>query len=587
MALGTDFINDLKLRNNIENVVSSYVNLRRRGSNLVGLCPFHGEKTPSFTVYPETDSFYCFGCGTGGDVIEFVRKIENLDYYESVKLLAQRAGIELPKDGMDDSVSKLRTRLFEANREAARHFYKMLFSDEGKSALDYLLGRGITLSTIKRFGIGYAPDSWDMLIKHMKSKGFTLSELQMADLSIKSKNGKSYDKFRCRVIFPIIDLRGNVIGFGGRAMDSSPAKYINTSDTVIFKKSSNLFALNFAKNSKEDSLILAEGYMDVIALHQAGFTNAVATLGTALTQGQASLLSRYASEIVIAYDADEAGQKATARAMNIFKNSPLKVRVLTLPGSKDPDEYIKKKGADSFRKLLESSKNDIEYKLHKLKENFNVEALDGRVSYLKEAVNILADVADPIEQDIYASKLSNELNVEKGAIMLQIDYRKKRKMSNSSRNQINKINKALINKKAKVDSQSIRYPKAVAAEEAIIAILIRNPELYKLFNQKIKAQDFVTDFNKRVFCTICDKIRDGAFSGITSLYDDFTQEEVAVVSGVIAKNSQLIANEEEIENLIKTLISEKDRVNITKEASNQEILEYTKRLLSRKNKGVQ
>lgn len=586
MAISMDFINELKFRNDIESVVSGYVNLKRRGSNLVGLCPFHGEKTPSFTVYPETESFYCFGCGVGGDVIGFIRKIENLDYVESVKLLAQRAGLTLPQDEIDDSMSKLRARLLEANREAARFFYRTLLSAQGKSALDYLTGRGLTSSTIKQFGIGYAPDSWDMLITHMKSKGFSLSELQMADLALKNKNGSIYDKFRNRVIFPIIDLRGNVVGFGGRALEDSTAKYINTSDTIVFKKSNNLFALNFAKNSKDKSLILAEGYMDVIALHQAGFTNAVATLGTALTQGQASLLSQYAGEIIIAYDADEAGQQATARAMGILGNNPVKVRILTLPGAKDPDEYIKKKGADSFRRLLDSSKNDIEYKLQKLKENYNIEVLDDRVSYLKEAVKILAGLADPIEQDIYASKLSNELKVDKGAIMIQIADVQKKKLA-KAKNQIHKTNKASININSKIDPQRLSYPKAAAAEEAIIALLIRNPELYKEVAEKITGQDFITDFNKRLFCTICDKIKDGAFSGISAFYDDFAQEEIGIVSGIIAKNSQFIANREEMENLIKTLINEKESIIVTKESSNQEILEYTKKLLSRKNKGVQ
>ncbi len=586
MAFSMEFINELKMRNDIESIVSSYVSLKRRGSNLVGLCPFHGEKTPSFTVYPETESFYCFGCGAGGDVIGFVRRIENLDYVESIKFLAQRAGIALPAEGLDDNMSKLRARLYEANREAARFFYKNLTAAEGKVALDYLLGRGLTPSTIKHFGLGYAPDSWDLLISHMKSKGFSASELQMADLAVKNKSGSSYDKFRNRIIFPIIDLRGNVIGFGGRAMDDSSAKYINTSDTIIFKKSYHLFALNFAKNSKERVLILAEGYMDVIALHQAGFTNAVATLGTSLTKEQASLLSRYADEIVIAYDADEAGQKATARAMGILAGNPVKVKVLTLPGAKDPDEYIKKKGADSFRKLLEGSKNDIEYKMQKLKEGFNLDALDGRVSYLKEAVKILADTADPIEQDVYASKLSQELNVDKGAIALQLAEVQKRRLYRE-KSRILKPNKLPAGEITKPDPQKMRYPKAVAAEEAIIALLIRNPELFKAAEGKLTEQDFVTDFNRRLFCSICDKIKDGVFSGITSFYDDYNQEEIGVISGIIAKNSEFVANKDELCNLIDTLIIEKKSIDVTKAASEQEILEYTKKLYERKNKGVQ
>lgn len=344
MRLSDSFLEQLRANTDIESVISPYVNLRRRGKNLVGLCPFHNEKTPSFTVYPENGSFYCFGCGVGGDVITFVRRMENLDYMEAVKQLADRAGMALPEDGYDDTLAKKRTAVLAANRAAAKFFHSQLFTDRGRHALNYFLDRGLTMETIRHFGLGFAPDDWRALKNHLNEQGFDDILLESANLLRRSdKNGKVsyYDNFRNRVMFPIIDPRGNVIAFGGRVLDDSKPKYINTSDTLVYKKSNGVFALNFAKNGNDGKLIIAEGYMDVIALHQAGFTNAVACLGTALTKEQANLLSRYADEIILSYDADEAGQKATARALGIFGTTGMEIKVLRLTGGKDPDEIIK------------------------------------------------------------------------------------------------------------------------------------------------------------------------------------------------------------------------------------------------------
>ncbi|MBQ5630317.1 MAG: DNA primase [Ruminococcus sp.] len=315
MAFPEGFIYELKARNDITEVISNYISLKRRGRNMVGLCPFHGEKTPSFNIYTETDSFYCFGCGASGDVISFIMKIENLDYLDAVRYLAQRAGIEVPDNSYDSSMSNLRKRIFEANREAARFYYRTLISPAGRTGQDYLRRRMLTDATIRHFGLGFAPDSWTALSDYLIDKGFKPDELISANLSVRRRNGKGViDRFRGRVMFPIIDLRGNVIAFGGRIMTDEKPKYLNSSDTPVFKKSENLFSLNNAKNSGSRALLLCEGYMDVISVNQAGFQNAVASLGTALTSEQASLMKRYADEIIICYDADEAGQKATARA---------------------------------------------------------------------------------------------------------------------------------------------------------------------------------------------------------------------------------------------------------------------------------
>ena len=418
------FINELKYQCYIEDIVGGYVNLKRAGRNLKGLCPFHSEKTPSFTVYPENGSYYCFGCGSGGDVITFIRNIENLDYVEAVRFLAAKVGMTVPEEETDNGTAKLKTRILEANRLSARFFHENLIHTP--QALAYIRDRGLTDRTIRHFGLGFAKNSWDDLHHFLRSKGYSDEELYQAALISKGRNGSYYDQFRNRFMFPIIDVRGNVIGFGGRVLDDSKPKYLNSADTPVFKKSRNLFALNFAKNTKERSLILGEGYMDVIAMHQAGFTNAVATLGTSLTADQARMISQYAKEVIIAYDSDSAGQTATKRALSLFEETGIKVRILSIPDAKDPDEYIKRFGATRFKLLLEGCSNAIEFELAKAKANFDLETADGKVGYLKEAAKVLAGIRSPVEIDVYAAKIAGETEVSKEAVKLQVqDYMKK------------------------------------------------------------------------------------------------------------------------------------------------------------------
>ena len=420
--LPDDFIQQIRDHNEIESVISGYMELRRRGKTLTGLCPFHNEKTPSFTVYPETNSYYCFGCGAGGDVVTFIRNIENLDYIEAIKLLADRSGLKMPDAEYDDSASNLRRRVFEANRAAARFYHETLYKEEGKQQLSYLLNRGVSPAMIKHFGLGAAPDDWHALENALREQGFRRDELVAANLlRVSEKDGKRYyyDAFRAKVMYPVIDLRGNVVAFGGRVLDNSKPKYINTSDTLVYKKSKELFALNFAKNGNERKLILCEGYMDVIALHQAGYTNAVAGLGTALTPEQVSLISRYADEVALCYDSDEAGQKAVRAAMSLFSKTGVKVKIIRLSGGKDPDEIIKTHGKEMFSKLLDKADNDTEYKLSKLREKYIVETDDGKLNFLREASKLLV-YSDSIERDVYALRLADELGVSKDAILQQI-----------------------------------------------------------------------------------------------------------------------------------------------------------------------
>ncbi len=562
MRLSDSFLEELRSRVDIESVISPYVNLRRRGKNLVGLCPFHNEKTPSFTVYPENDSFYCFGCGVGGDVITFVRRIENLDYLEAVKMLADRAGMALPEDGFDDSMAKQRTAVLEANRAAAKFFHAELMSERGREALDYFLGRGLTVETIRHFGLGYAPDGWRALKNHLNQKGFDDTLLESANLLRRSeKNGKVnyYDNFRNRIMFPIIDPRGNVIAFGGRVMDDSKPKYINTSDTLVYKKSNGVFALNFAKNGNDGKLIVAEGYMDVIALHQAGFTNAVACLGTALTKEQANLLSRYAKEVLISYDSDEAGQKATARAINIFSSTGLEVRVLRLSGGKDPDEIIRKYGAQRFRDIIEGAANDTEYRILRAREGIDISSDDGKLKFLSLAADILAELSSPIEVDIYASRLARELDVDKTALTAQVKYRRENFVRRRKAEREREQQRMLMNGASSKNPERSANLRAAKAEETIIASLMRNPDFYQKLKDEISPDDFVTALNRRIFTVVTDRVSQGGSAEPFFLSSSFTPDEMDEVTRLFRQSSQMRNTVEECMDCIKILKMEKNR----------------------------
>lgn len=530
MAFPESFLQELKMRNDITEIVSSYVSLKRRGRNMVGLCPFHGEKTPSFNVYTENGSFYCFGCGVGGDVISFEMKIENLDYVDAVKALAQRAGMEMPENSYDDSLSKLRSRVFEANREAARFYFSTLYSKSGAGGLEYFYSRGLSDRTIRHFGLGFADDNWTSLCSHLRSKGFKDNELVAANLAVQRRNGNGiYDRFTNRVMFPIIDLRGNVIAFGGRIMTDEKPKYLNTSDTPVFKKSANLFSLNNAKNSGSRTLILCEGYMDVIAVNQAGFTNAVATLGTALTSEQAVLMKRYADEVIICYDADEAGQKATARAIPILRNAGLVIRVLSIPSGKDPDEFIRSKGKDgpvAFKALLEKSGNDIEYRLQKLKQVHNTETTDGKVAFLEAASKVIATISSPIERDVYTSKICAELNVDKNAFKQQLSRLTGRAKRDSKKQEARKIQTDLSRRNDKINTDHYKKPRSSSAEEALVVYLVNNPDSASEISSKLKPEQFQNSLIRRYYEYILNRIIDG-LDPLNNITADFSSDEAS------------------------------------------------------------
>ncbi len=587
MAFPEGFLQELKMRNDITDIVSSYVTLKRRGRNMVGLCPFHGEKTPSFNIYTENGSFYCFGCGVGGDVISFVMRIENLDYVDAVKFLAQRAGMDMPENSYDNSMSQLRTRIFEANREAARFYYSSLYTPKGAKGLEYLHSRQLSDRTIRHFGLGFADDDWSSLCKYLKNKGFKDNELVAANLAVQRKNGNGiYDRFTNRVMFPIIDLRGNVIAFGGRIMTDEKPKYLNTSDTPVFKKSANLFSLNNAKNSGKRTLILCEGYMDVIAVNQAGFTNAVATLGTALTSEQAMLIKRYADEVVICYDADEAGQKATARAIPILRKAGLLIRIINIPNGKDPDEFIKSKGPDgpaAFKAVLDKSRNDIEYRLQKLKLNFNLETSDGKVGYLESASKIIGDINSPIEQDVYLSRLCDEFGIDKNSFKQQMINISRRQNRETAKKEVRKIQTDLSGRNDRIDTEHFKKPRSSSAEEALVVYIINNPDSAHYISQQIKPEQFQNSLMRRYYEYIQNRINDGN-DALTNITADFSADEVSKLYQMMSKAVGTVSTEEAMREYIEVINEEshkpqkEDIVNM----SGDEMKAYLERI--RKNK---
>ena len=587
LALPEEFLQELKDRNDITDVVSSYVNLKRAGRLYSGRCPFHNEKTPSFYVYPDTQSFYCFGCGAGGEVITFIKKIENLDYIDAVKFLAQRVGMDMPQDSYDDSMAKLKRRIYEINRETARFFHNCLISPVGAKGLDYLRSRGLSDKTIKRFGLGYAPEQGFDLIDNLRDKGFTDYEMIQANVAIKSKNGYTVSRFFDRVMYPIIDLRGNVIAFGGRIMSDQKPKYLNTSDTPVFSKSTQLFALNMAKNINTRQLILAEGYMDVIALHQAGFQNAVATLGTALTPQQADLIRRYADEVVICYDSDEAGRKASDRAIVLLRNAGIKVRIVTVPNAKDPDEFMKAhgdKGPAMFRVLLERSAGDIDYKLDLLKQKHNISQSQGKIDYLNEAIKIIAQSTNAIERDIYITRLSEALDVQKSAIEQQMQKTVKIKNYQQAKREFHNITEDISARHDKINPEKSKHLKATKAEEYIIAFMINNPDMGQYINSRITTDDFATGFNREVYKVVSERLLSGKDVSLTSLSQKFNEEEISYITAYVSTVLPETLHKQALDQCLNVLKEEhrKTSVKSADEMSDNDMLDYFKKMGSLK-----
>ena len=570
MALNEDFLLELKERNPIEDVVSSYVTLKKGGRNPKGLCPFHNEKTPSFTLYPENGSFYCFGCGAGGDVIRFIRLIENLDYIDAVKFLAQRSGMTVPLDEADNSLHRLKNRIYSINRETARFFNSVLFSESGRAGYEYFRQRGLSDADIRHFGLGFSPNSWDALLKHLVGKGFSYDELVMANVVSKGKRpGSFYDRFRNRIIFPIIDVRGNVIAFGGRKLPNSDdsAKYINTSDTPVYKKSHNVFALNFAKNSCKDRLVLCEGYMDVIALQKSGIFNCVAPLGTAFTDEQAQLLSRYTKEILLCFDSDDAGQKAVERAIGILGKTGLSVKVIVIPSGKDPDEYIKICGRDGtakFRELMDNALTVAEYRIEKELKKYDISSDNGRIKFLESTAKIISMIDSPVEREVLTGRISDKYGVSKDALLsTATDYSKRER-----RNMTVKRSREIVRPKRDdlINREKPKNLRAANAEEGLLSVLLRNPDFVVNLSDKISPDDFLTSFNRKVYTVLCDRVRSGKSVDITALNTDFSSEEIGRIAEISSKGAMRSNTLEECHDCYVVILEEKNRQTAQKKS---------------------
>ena len=572
------FIDELIARNPIEDVVGQYVTLRRSGSNLFGLCPFHGEKTASFSVAPDKGMYYCFGCHKGGGVINFQMEIEGLSYPDAVRALAKRAGMNIPEDEQYQSRYRQQERLWAAHKEAARYYHSCLYAPGGQAALNYAVSRGMSKSTLTRFGIGYAPDTWTGLVDTLRKKGYTDQELKDSGLVTVSKKGELFDRFRDRLMFPIIDVRGNVIGFGGRIMkkDDNAAKYLNSPETLIFNKRKNLFALNIAKKSKLGYLILVEGYMDAIALHQYGFDCAVASLGTALTEDGANLLSKYTDQVVLIYDGDNAGQNATKRAIPILEKAGLQVKVLQMRDAKDPDEYLKKFGADKFRLLLEESANRVEYQLNAIRRKYDLQSDDERVKYIHEAAQLLCTLGSAVQREVYGRRVAESASITYEAMKLEIDKAYKRRISREQHRREQESMSPVRTLQPR--ARSIRYDnmRSAMAEEALLAQLLKQPALFDQIGE-LKPEAFSSPLLGKVFAQLLGRYRQGLEVSLGVL-SDFTAEEMSHLAGVLQRQDTPVS-ESALQDCISIIRAEYQKRGVS---SDDDLLAMRNKLKERK-----
>ena len=583
MAYPKSFIDELKARNNIIDTIGRYVDLKRAGSNMLGLCPFHSERTPSFTVFQ--DNYHCFGCGAGGDVITFTMKIENLDYRGAIELLAQRAGISIPQDNSFIPQKKeilSRERGLLMNKLAARHFYEnLMHSPEAQEARDYIVSRKIDGATMRRFGLGFAKNSFDDLMKYLLSQGFTKEEMKEGFLCGISQKGNYFDIFRNRIMIPIIDLNGNIVAFGGRVMDDSKPKYLNSSDTPVFKKSKNLFAMNFAKNAvlgdkgKEDGvtgavydmtgkLIMCEGYMDVIALHQAGYTNAVATLGTAITQEHARFVSRYAKTVFLAYDSDKAGKNATQKAISLLSEVGIDAKVINIVGAKDPDEYIKKFGNAAFSRLLDGSVGQIDYRLGEILKKYNMEIAEEKERAVLECCTMLSEVYPQYRREIYIGRLCEITKVSKQSVEIAIRRLEKKRGTVQSQKFTREAIDEMRRFNDKINPDAMKYPKACELEERILGILMLYPEHFEKAKSKISEDDFLTEFNRNIYSRLLELYNSDRFD-LSYLNEYFGPDAMGRIHEIAEKRKLLTANgEQTLLEAIELLTREKQRVDLNK-----------------------
>ena len=552
MTYSDDFLEQLREACPMETIAGNYVNLIRRGRHYVCNCPFHSEKSPSCTIFPDTQSFYCFGCGAGGDVITWVRRMENLEFTDAVKQLAEKSGLQVPNDREADRRAQLRTRIFAINRETANFYFRNLVAGNDKRGLQYFVSRQLKPETIKKYGLGYAPDSWNTLTDHLLKKGFTEEELLAANVAHRSGKGNLYDAFRGRVMFPIVDTRGAVIGFGGRVLDDSQPKYLNTAKTPVFDKGRNLFSLNFAKDSSSTHMILAEGYMDVIAINQAGFSNVVATLGTAITPEQARKLTQYAKEMIIAYDSDGPGQQATQKAINRFSEVGMPSRILHMTGAKDPDEFIKKYGSERFRLLLEQAGDAINFRLDRCENGLDTSTESGKVQLLKRVVSVLAEIQNPLEREVYLSRTANKWEISAEVLHQQVD----RTIRSKRRLEATKEWKDIIEHTVRPEPQqpqSGNHLRERKAEERILFYILSKPEESAWIVDEIKPEQFSSALFQQVLNAFQESVRQQTSFSLSSMGDVLSEGEMGKLSGIAARNQEVPVTKEEVLDCIRAL----------------------------------
>ena len=575
MAFPAAFIDELIARNPIEDVVGQYVSLKRSGSNLFGLCPFHGEKTASFSVYPTKGIYYCFGCHKGGGAVNFMMEIEGLSYPDAVRALAKRAGMQVPEDEQYQSRYRAQERLWALMKEAGRFFHSQLFSPAGAECLQYVQQRGLSKSIVTRFGIGFAPNSWNSLVDAMRKKGYTDQELKDADL-VGEKNGRIYDRFRNRLMFPIFDVRGNVIGFGGRVLDDSKPKYLNSNETLIFNKRKNLFGLNFAKKTKENFMILVEGNIDVVTLHQYGFDNAVASLGTSLTEEQVNLLSRYTEQVVLTYDGDEAGQRAAQRAIPMLEKAGIQVRVLQVKDAKDPDEFLHKFGADRFKMLLEGCANRVEYQLAAIEKKYDLRIDEQRVQFVQEAAAFVSTLGSAVQREIYGHRVAEKGKISPEAMEQEIKKAFKKRM-NKEKKQQEKQNLEPA-KQLQPKTKAFRYDSmhSAMAEEALLAMVMKEPALFEQTAQLQEEMFSVPPFG-RAYRQLRDRYDQGLeVSG--SVLSEFTPEEMSHIAWVVQRHTGPV-NEAALEDCMRIIKAEYQARQVSSDA---DLLALQKKMQERK-----
>ena len=579
-----EYIEELTRRVDIVDLVGSYVQLKRKGRLYSGLCPFHSEKTPSFYVYPDTQSFYCFGCGAGGSAVSFMQKMDNISYTEAVKLLGERAGMPAPTE--DDKTGRLRGRILSMNKEAARFFHACLNStvEEARQARAYWRRRGLDDKTIVKFGLGYAPDDGQALYQYLRDKGYNQQELDASGLFKRSQSGRIYCLFWKRVITPIFDLRGNVIAFGGRVLDDSKPKYVNSPETLVYHKSDTVFALQLAKRSAARRYVLCEGYMDVITMQQAGIDTAVCACGTALTPDQVRLISQYAEEVILCYDSDEAGQKATLRSLELFRSSPVKVGVLQIPGAKDPDEYIKKYGPERFQALLDGVGSALDFRLENLRRKYDLKEDSQRLQYVKEAVEMLAQRSNPTEREVYAGRLAEQTDISKSAILAQLAQAGQQ----VGRRQRREQNRAILHS-GEMDTIEVPYSAGgrqalgvASAQQRLLAAVLREPRYLPQIQAGLQPEQFLMPLHQQIYQAMLDTAARGEDLTLAVLHQTLSEEALHELSRLAAQYSDVNCTPEDIRLYLDRIARGTPKASKAAEMSNDELTRYLQSMREQK-----